>query len=633
MKNYTLTAFLLLSFCFSFAQMIDPQEMGQVTLDELKMKFYEKDSTASAVVLKEEYFTYYNPSKKNSFTKYFYVRMKILKKNGYKHAALSIPFLKSSRLKDVEAITYNLDSNGQIAKTEVEEKDVLKEKYSKDIKIKTFAMPNVKIGSVIEYKFTLKHSGGYGIFDWTVQSDIPKIKSIYKAHLPVDLRSRMIGYVIPTVKDIYLKKKCLGNNGCNFAHFEFDHVPPFVEEKYLTSKWNYITRLSFERQYYRTDIKGPNREWRALDSYFKKYYEKEMNNASFLKKQLPSEILNETDNTLKAKKIFSFIQDHFTVSSSADGNLIKDYNARAAGAQNINISLYNAFKAGGIANTQLALLSTRKNGFVTDFHPSITDFNYVLVRLELNGKVYLLDATDKNLPFGIIPFNCLTNKVRVLDYVNGSRWEKVKPYKNNSVKTRVNIEIDDEGNITGKKSITRNGYEALLTRKLINKYSSQDEYLESEESRYPVFEIDNYTNTYLKDENKPLKEEFELVSEETSSIKIGKLLGLLTQNPFQLKDRKYPVDYGYKRKGTFLLNIKIPDNYQLRSIPENKVYTLPGNDASYIFKVSQIENNLSIYIKSQINKTVFLNSEYQQLKDYYRKIVELQNMELEFIKK
>jgi len=233
MKNY-ITALLLFFVGISFGQMIDPQEMGQVTLDELKMKFYEKDSTASAVVLKEEYFTYYNPSKKNSFTKYFYVRMKILKKDGYQHAALSIPFLKSSRIKDVEAITYNLDPNGSIVETEVAEKDVLKEKYSKDIKVKTFAMPNVKVGSVIEYKFTLKHSGGYGIFDWTVQSDIPKIKSIYKAHLPVNLRSRMIGYLIPTINDFRLKKKCLGNKGCNFSHIEFENVPAFVEEKYLT---------------------------------------------------------------------------------------------------------------------------------------------------------------------------------------------------------------------------------------------------------------------------------------------------------------------------------------------------------------------------------------------------------------
>jgi len=358
-----------------------------------------------------------------------------------------------------------------------------------------------------------------------------------------------------------------------------------------------------------------------------------MNNSSFLKKQLPSDILNETNAKLKAEKVYSFIQNHFTLSSNADGNLIKDFNARTAGAQNINISLYNALKASGIANTQLALLSTRENGFVTDFHPSITDFNYVLVRLELNGTVYLLDATEKNIPFGIVPFNCLTNKIRVLDYANGSRWEKVTPNKNNSVKIRVNIELDDDGNITGKKSITRNGYEALFARKLIARNTSQDAYLESKESLYPDFEISNYSNTNLKNQNKALKEEFELLSEENSSINIARLLELLTENPFRLENRKYPVDYGYIRKGTYLLNIKIPDHYTVRSIPENKVYTLPGNDASYIFKVSRIGNNLSIYVKSQINKTVFLNSEYQQLKDYYRKILKLQNTELEFIKK
>ena len=389
--------------------MIDPQEMGQVTEEEMKMTFYEKDSSAVAVVLKEEFFTYYNPSKKKYFTKYFYVRMKILKKSGYKYGALDIPYIKGSRIKDIEAITYNYNENGKISETKLNTKDIRKEKYSKDIKWKIFAMPNVREGSVIEYKFTLKHSGGYGIYDWTVQSDIPKMKSIYKAHLPVDLRSRLIGYILPDVNKFYFKENCLGSKGCNFSHIEYDYMPAFLEQPYLTSKLNYMTRLSFERQYYNTDIKGPNREWKSLDRSFKKFYEKEMNNVPFLTKQLPNEILSEANQKNKAEKIYAFIQNHFTVSSNSDGDLIKDYNARTASGQNINISLYNAFKAGGITNVKLALLSTRNNGFVTCFHPSITDFNYILVRFVMNGKTYLLDATNKNLPFGMIPFNCLTN--------------------------------------------------------------------------------------------------------------------------------------------------------------------------------------------------------------------------------
>jgi hypothetical protein len=632
MKNILIT-FLLASFFSSYGQLIDPQDMGQVTADELKMKFYEKDSSAAAVVLKEEYFTYYNPTKKNAFTKHFYVRMKIFKRSGYKHATLSIPFLKSSRIKDIEAITYNYGSDGSILKTEVDPKDIIKERSSKNVKRKAFAMPNVKVGSVIEYKFTLKHSGGYGIYDWVIQTDIPKLKSIYKAHVPVDLRSRLIGYILPDINEFYFKKNCLGNKGCNFAHIEYDHMPAFIEQPYLTSKWNYMTRLSFERQYYNSDIKGPNREWKALDRSFQKYYEKEMNNTSFLKKQLPNDVLTLTDPKVKAEKIYSFIRDHFNVSSDADGNLIKDFNAKTASARNINISLYNALKAGGVPNVKLALLSTRSNGFVTSFHPSITDFNYTLVRLEMNGKIHLLDATDKNLPFGMIPFNCLTNKVRVLDHVNGSYWEKLKPLKNNSIKVKATLKMDENGNITGKKTVTRNGYHALFKRATISQKTSEEEYLESEEAKYPVIEIANYNNDNLNNVNVPFQEVFELDAEEVSSINIAGLLGLMKENPLELDNRLYPVDYGYQRKGTFLLNIELPSNYEVKNLPQSAVFKLTDNDASYICKVSQIDNNLSIYIRSQIKNTVFLKDDYSELRTFYEKIVNTQNTEIEFHQK
>ena len=75
-----LLLFLSSNFIFSQKNKSYFPTIGNITLNELKMTHYEKDSSAIAVVLDEQTYVHFNSMSRNSYyTRDYYVKIKILK--------------------------------------------------------------------------------------------------------------------------------------------------------------------------------------------------------------------------------------------------------------------------------------------------------------------------------------------------------------------------------------------------------------------------------------------------------------------------------------------------------------------------------------------------------------------------
>ena len=128
-------------------------------------------------------------------------------------------------------------------------------------------------------------------------------------------------------------------------------------------------------------------------------------------------------------------------------------------------------------NTKLALLSTRNNGLPTTYYPVLTDFNYVVAQLSINEKEYLIDATEKFNPFGILPFRALNINARIMDFKKGSYWTAIEPYKKNVNYLIANLTLDENELISGNVTEIYTGYKAIEKRKEIDK-KTKTEYKE-----------------------------------------------------------------------------------------------------------------------------------------------------------
>src|SRR5690606_35832886 len=78
--------------------------------------------------------------------------------------------------------TYNLE-NGSLTKNPLELSNVFTEKVNQYWDVKKFALPNVKKGSVIEYKYSVSSQNKFNFRDWEFQWRIPVIYSEYVAKM------------------------------------------------------------------------------------------------------------------------------------------------------------------------------------------------------------------------------------------------------------------------------------------------------------------------------------------------------------------------------------------------------------------------------------------------------------------
>ena len=190
-RNLLVTLMILLSQTLC-AQNVEPNlKWGKPTDQELQLTEYQNDKDADAVVLFHQTDVYYE-FVLGDF-KVFYdikTRLKVLKPEGKRVADKRIVFQESEdnrNTKEVitglKAVAYNLE-NGKLVKTKMERSMVNEERIDKNQKQLKFSVPQVKVGTVIEYEYRIQSDYYYNIRDWYAQSNIPVLYTCYKLSIP-----------------------------------------------------------------------------------------------------------------------------------------------------------------------------------------------------------------------------------------------------------------------------------------------------------------------------------------------------------------------------------------------------------------------------------------------------------------
>ena len=638
---------LLLSVLFStiiFSQNRQNYNFGRVTADELKLKKYSLDTTANAVVLYESGNTIFLVKEPNIIvrTKH-YRKIKLFNKDGYKHASFSISLYNNSRkfekVTGIKAITHN-NSN----KTFLSKEQIFKNKVNENWTEVKFTMPNLKEGCVIEVEYTIETPFKFNLTGWNFQSDIPKKFSQFKAAVPGNYiyNRKLTGYLKLKTNSSTIKKRCFsvpgysGEADCEQMVYEMENIPAFEDEDYITSKDNFISTIKFElseTKWFDGSTNKYTTTWKAVDKEFKtdKNIGGQIRKVKFFKENLPIEI-NVLDSDLKkAKAVYYFIQNHFTWNKK--NSIFKNVKVKNAfknkigNVGEINISLINSLKAVGL-NTEMLLISTRNNGTPTKIHPVISDFNYLLAKVNINNKIYLLDATNKLTPFGLLPLKCLNGYGRVMDFKNESYWYDIIPEKKSQTKLSASLLLNEDGSIKGKIRKSSFGHFALSKReKYLNK--NEDDIISKFEDSFNNLEVTSYSILNKNELEKPIIETFEFIIENNENSTNHFLNPFFNEkfsvNPFKQENRLHPVNFGYPRQHSVNFTLELPDNFKIKSIPESKSFALPENGGNFTFLMRK-NNDYKITINSniKINKPIYYNFEYQSLKNLFKEIINSQ---------
>ena len=132
-------------------------KFGKVSKAELAEKVHPKDSSANAAILYKKESIRFDYRKGDGFTQVrtIHERIKIYNKEGFNWATKKVRLYNASGqsredLYKLKAYTYNL-VDGKVKDDKLKNEGVFDEELNKYWKTKTFTMPNIKEGCIIEF--------------------------------------------------------------------------------------------------------------------------------------------------------------------------------------------------------------------------------------------------------------------------------------------------------------------------------------------------------------------------------------------------------------------------------------------------------------------------------------------------
>ena len=647
-KFYLRYLLLFLPYIF-IAQEFKTEDLTPSKAD-LESQVYPNDTTANAFYIQEKGFGEFDKARDYNIVFSYSAKIKILNKNGFDAATIEIPLSKSDNKKDkilkLNAATYNLE-NGVIKKNSLLQKDI----YTKELEhhdLIRFTFPNVKEGSVLVYSYELESPFFFNFVTWKFQDDIPKTYSEFTAQIPgnYEYNIKKTGYLELTVEELEIVENCIDfgasteSGDCLKSVYAIKDVPAFKTEDYITSEKNYLSSIQYElMQVTRLDgyVRKYTKNWEDVDQELKtdKGIGKQLRKENIAKDLLPEDISSLPNNLEKAGLIYDFVQKNFTWNHKfnihRDINLKDILESRTGNVLEINALLHNIYKYEGF-DVLPVLAATRNKGFPTKVHPVLSDFNYFFIQLSIGDENYLLDATEKNIDFGRLPFRALNGYARLMDFDNGSSWIDITPKDYSRIIFNDSIKIKKDGTSTGFSQQILDGYHAYNMRNELSITNTNEIF-----SKLALnTESTNAIKTKVSGENDlsdNLKIRYDL---ENKSQKIGDKIyfnpfnfKFVDKNPFQLEERNYPIDFGYQDVYSYSSIIEIPEGYKVTELPEAKSLAMPGKAGRLIFSVNQKnESVIQVNCMLRFSYASYPPEYYQAIKLFFDSILEVQTQSL-----
>lgn len=630
---------LLLLILNCFVQVADaqksPVKFGDIPMDDLKMTIYSKDSSAAAVVLVDYGEAYLNVSTNTvQMTIERHTRIKILNKAGLSWGDVSILLRQSGsneeRVTNLKASTYNL-IDGKIVESKLDKKGIFKEKYNRSFNQQKFTMPDVKEGSVIEYSYNISSEFWTLFPNWRFQRTIPTQWSEYWAMIPdfFHFEKYMQGYLPVAINEV--KPSNAGGLSVKAHHWVVKDAPAFKEEPFMTSEEDFISRINFALSY--VSFPGePTQEimgsWAKLnkDLLEDEDFGRVIDKSGFLKEITASITAGITDPLKKIEALHRYVANTIEWDGTEDyypGDLKKILEKKKGTSGDINVLLASMLDKAGIS-VDMVLLSTRSHGFIRQSYPMTRQFNYIVCAARVDGKVILLDATNKHLPYTILPDRCLNGQGLVISKTNHG-WIDIEPKAKAKTLVNASLKVGADAEITGSVIVSDEGYNAPYVRKNYS-VKGEEEFTKEvkTETRWSISKSE-YKN--VDEVDKPFQQIHEVVISEHASA-MGDaiylnpmLMNQIKENPFKEDTRTYPIDYGAPSEKVYMCKIEIPEGYKVDELPQSKVLALPQNGGRFLYNMTQNGNIINLTCMFNINKSLFAQTEYPILREFYNQVV------------
>ena len=653
MRPHILTTLILLNATAIFAQK-DMPSYGKIEKADLQLQECEYDKDAEAYKLLDYGDVRYVRGKHLfQIQAERRVRIKILKDKGLDNANIKIKYYSQSNyetINDIAGVTYNLDDAGNVVTTKLEKSAIYRKPVTSKVSEVAFTLPDVKVGSVIEYKYTDSKESYASLDDWYFQDDIPTRMSVYKILVPSIFKfvNQVMAYQkVEQSSSTRHESMPLPQGIINYDSEEktyiVKNVPALRDEPYMSAAKDYLQRVIFQL----SQIVYGSGEVEEVMSTWPKLTTELLQNEDFglqLKKNIPH--TKGLDDSLKMVKNdyekMMVIHDYVRRNMNWNGgesiyteNGIKAAWDKKSGRNGeINLILINLLKDAGLKAYPL-LVSTKDNGFVNTYYPFLDQFNNTLVCVYIGEKRYVLNAADKYNPAWLIPYDVINSDAFLVDNQKGG-WiylEDPKDIYENVV--FIYSEVTPEGIMKGEATVTSGGYcKNPRVKKWKEDKTAFKEYFTKSFTGMKIDDIEVQNDDV---DSLPLQQKVKFsmplnASGDYQYFSVNLFQGLET-NPFIAEERYTDVDYGYNQSYKIVGKIFIPDGYEFEELPKNMKMIMP--DTSIVLSRMMQTDGTSIDLKVTVDflKPFYAADMYPYFQEFYKKLFATLNEQVVIKKK
>jgi hypothetical protein len=643
------------------------QPFGKVDKADLEMTSCDFEKDANAEVLFNVGKIYWNDDLKSIINE-VHKRVKIFNDHGMQQANVHLEYYSLNREENIigiEAETINL-VDGKIEITKLDKKSIYNNNIDKVRSEITFAMPNVKPGCIIEYKYKWFAHYNASIPFWFFQEDIPVRYNELKTSIPDIFYFRpqprisqpMVKHTVSTEATVLkIATHTFSMNGANQGGSQETETYPYNVENEVRALANipslradaYMSSFADNVQYLGLQLVSV----RPIGGFNKVISDTwaqvgwELANDDDFGSQLNRSLNNEDDIINKASALktdddkIAFVFNQVKNAMKWNGRdrwYTNDGTSRAwenktGNSAEINLILYHLLKKSGV-DAYPMVVSTRGHGKVDENYTSLIQFNRAVVYVPVDStKNYVLDATGKYNLYNETPAELLNSLGLYID-------KSKKTYRTVNLKrdlpvrqvVLINAEIKAGGKLDGIAQISSTSYDRVDA---IKRYKTDGEkkYTDSLRDNDNNLKISSLKLENMEVDSLPLTQNIafslDLTGSDGNYIYLNtNLFTSFKKNPFLSETRLADIYFGYRRSYSINNVFKIPAGYKTDALPKSVNMAMPDKSFSFKRFVGEQEGTITIHYTISFNVAKYSNDYYPEFHDFFKKMYEIMNEQI-----
>lgn len=621
------------------------KRFGKVSKEELEMTEYKPDSAAVAVVLYENRNIQVDLSAGGAFVKDVdvHMRIKILKEEGTEWGDFSVMKYVSQSVPEIvtgiEVVTYNLE-NDKVVPTKMSREFIYTEDVSSSFQKISFYAQDVKVGSVIEMKYSIHSDRFWEIDDVYFQKTIPVNWVESQVSIPgfFTFNKKLHGS-LPVQYDSKLEPKNLFGYQYEMVVDKFVAVelPAFKYEPYIYYPRQYFSFVTYDIRSLRLpgmDTKYYGVSWDDVDNTYVNSQIMTRFRAQCQFKEQVAALPEEGTDIEKIASAVSLVKDNvawdekYKVFPEPVGQVVK---ARSGSNADINCLIAGCLREMGYT-VDMVLVKMRSSGMLLDFQPERNPYDTFILRVTgSDGSQYYLDGGSPHGYINVLPPDLLVTNARLVRPNVPGEWVDLTRLTRNGTTMTVATTLTDDLRLSGEYTCKETGNTSYSTKESYSESDDEQDYISEIETDLAI-EIDDITFGQMKEYSSSSQTEYKFHKDLDASgdfVYINPfLVKFHSADTFQSLQREFPIDFPFTYSLTYIFTFTIPEGYAVDQIPENRIFkfqplastarcscTVNGNTVQMVYNFSQ-------------NKMMCGPEYYQDIRSYWKLLADIYDVVL-----